>query len=223
MPDKTELSRIYGRFDGMTKRIFRRAMMLATRSRVVRCHHVLLAIGQAAARQTWKDRPELPTWAEAFLSVFGHWGTILAACLAQDKSGPLEAPMVNSPAVDRVLEVSAALSPRAIGPGDLLAATVLCWPDEARPCPANEPMTEKLLKLLGIDPNWRAAPRASDPQESEAAVPARAPSLEELEEMIGPAVTNDELIGMHVAIQSTSDPDQRQRLREKLAYLTRGG
>lgn len=213
------VSQIYARFSPQVDLLFRRAMALASRHRVVRVHHVVAAeAGQA-------EVSEKSDAGQTAVCLPAEWIRQAGASVEQDPAGSLDSPMSNSPTMRRVLLLACE---RAGGdlilPSHLVAIALCCWGEERPPGQADGRQIGEFCRSLGVRPLPAfefAVPAATPPSitDRDDSVSIPAPTVEELEAMIGPAVTTDDLINLYMQMRAATDPAHRDRLARKLSYL----
>ena len=210
-----DIARIYAKFTPDTDVLYRRAMALAARHRVLRVHHVLKAAvavdfdkatvdGARPNRsdamkakdepKTCEESEDSPVAADlvGLLHSIRQYAGHLSALVAGDRTGCLDTPLTNSPTMRRVLQSAAMASPylSCLRPWHLVKHALMRWPEEVPAGPA--------AVVTGFD---------------------RAPTATELEAIIGPAITDIDLEALRLAISKERDRDRRAWLAYKLYYL----
>lgn len=213
------ISQVYARFSAPVDLLFRRAMGLASRHRVVRVHHVL------AAEAGDVEGGEKTDANQAIVSLTAEWIRQATASVEQDPDGCLDSPMSNSPTMRRVLQLACErASGDLILPSHLVAMALCCWGDERPPGQADGRQVGEFCQSLGVRPLpafefqvTAAAPPSITDRDDSVSIPV--PTVEELEAMIGPAVTADDLISLYMEMKAAADSRRREWLAWKLSYL----
>lgn len=218
------VSQIYARFSPQVDFLFRRAMTLASRHRMVRVHHLIAAAGGLAGAGGDEQ-------AEQFVGKLPvEWVQQAAASVEQDPTGCMDSPLTNSPTMRRVLQLACDRAGNdPIRPCHLLAMALCCWGEERPASRANARQVGDFCRSLAVRPlpafdlaaGQTAASDGADPLQEADLTPT--PSAEELEAMIGPPVTSDDLIRLYIKMKTAGDPTVKQRLADLLAYLRDSG
>ena len=233
-----QVSRIYACFAADTDRLYRSAMALAARHRIVRVHHLLRAAtdGVSRAEPHELDESSLARGTASAeddnqaASVLTPWRETLLRVIQADPAGSLDAPLTNSVAMRRVLQLAYdRRDDGPIRPAHLVAMGLSCWAEETPPGPRSDEYrlaVSQFVRSLAIAPlptfnvgdgqDEQVRP-AADVATQAAEVPA--PTAKELEQLIGPAVTERDIIELQQAIDRESDTVRRAWLVYKLAYL----
>ena len=233
-----DISQIYAHFQADADQLYRRAMLLSTRSRVVRVHHLLHAALDLAVNRSAGAEPTLPadqrrgTSDERVVGFLEPFRAQLARHFEQDPTGCLDTPMTNSPAVRQVLQLSYdRREGDAIRPSQLVTMGACSWEDETPPGPRGDAYWRQVSQFacsLGIMPPPGCdltRGRDEDDQagslfftDAEPELP-RAPATQELLELIGPTVTEVDLARLAGEFQREQDLRKRAWFAYKLAYL----
>ena len=227
------ISQIYAKFSPLTDRLYRKAMLLAARHRVLRCHHLL-----SAAVELINDKdPEIPAdskmygfnddpdWHADILVVLREHEMALKKGVTQDQEGCLDSPMTNSRAMRHVLELcSRQKNQSSIYPSLLILMTLACWSEEPVLGPTSKAYRNRIGKLfcsLHIEP---LPAFAVTKQSGKATLEGDVnPTITKLENLIGQPVTADDLIDLYLQMKAETDPLRKAQLAERLEYLQKHG
>lgn len=212
------ISHIYAKLSPDSDKLFRQSMALASRHRIVRVHHVI-----AASEAILQPMGQAADGADASCIRWLGEARLLAG---SEPAGCLDAPLTNSPTMRRVLELAHDRAATGlILPSHLLAMALCCWSEEHPPGPTCQKTARsdvaKACRQLGVRPvssMWFADQDAVGAEDDETdEIPT--PTADELEVMIGPAVTADDLICLYMKMKAAQDPAERDRLAARLSYL----
>ena len=214
----TDISRIYSTFSVATDRLFRQAMLRASRHRVLRVHHIVCATGDtdgnSNAQSSGGVTPELPE----------TWIHLARDRVDEDPTGSLDTPMTNSPTIRRGLQL--AWSRREGGeilPNHLVAVCLMCWRDEQPAGIVDRDEVRDFVSKMGTTHLPGFAPVMSTSPTINETTPIRIPSVEDLATLVGPAPTADDLIDLYLECEREADPVRKARLKLRLDYLTHRG
>ncbi len=200
-----DIALIYARFAADTDTLYRRAMALAARHRVLRVHHLLQATldRKKATLCSSTDGSGHPDdqGLEAVMGVLEENRSQLARMVEQEAAGCLDTPMTNSPTMRRVLQSAASdAGSGQIVPRHLVSCALARWSEET---PSLQ-LSASAITGIACDPGTRDT---------------QAPSVAELEEMIGPPVSDQDIQALRAELALELDPQRRAWLAYKLYYL----
>ena len=231
------ISRIYAKFTLMADKVYRQAMLFASKHRVVRCHHLLKAAQEtiresqstAAEDRHSTNMNQDNVFAEKLRHALKNGQSSFNEFTVQDLAGSVDSPMTNSPAMRRALELAFDRSEgNPITASHLVLMTLACWNEESPSGPFDEGYRRTIGELfhsLGLEslPAFQFKDMAINPPSTEAVGKTKACSPYDLDELIGPAITSDDMIDLYLTMKQETDYAKRAWLASRLEYLrTRG-